>query len=75
MEKYSGQMDNHENYNSHIETLNTPNISTNSSTAPTNVAENDSENNFDDGSSCASDSAIGVYWTNKSSITSHYWYK
>ena len=54
-------MDNHENYNSHIETLNTPNISTNSSTAPTNVAENDSENNFDDGSSCASDSAIGVY--------------
>ena len=60
MEKYSGQMGNHEQYNSHIEPLNAPNILTTPSTAPTNIGENDSEMNFDDGSSCASDSAIGI---------------
>jgi hypothetical protein len=54
-------MDNHDHYNSHLEPLNAPNICSTQSTVPTNNAENDSENNFDDVSSCASDSAIGVY--------------
>ena len=57
-------MDNHDHYNSHLEPLNAPNICSTQSTVPTNNAENDSENNFDDVSSCASDSAIGVYWIN-----------
>ena len=47
-----------DHYTCHSEPLRTS-ISTVTSSLNTNNAENDSESNFDDGSSCASDSAIG----------------
>ena len=55
-EKYNHRlMDNTSHYNSHVEhSKRTSGLSRSS-----NMMENDSENNFDDASSCASDSAIG----------------
>ena len=56
-EKYINRpMDNINQYSSHLE-----HTKRNSRTSgPPNQMEHDSENNFDDASSCASDSAIGI---------------
>ena len=55
-EKYNHHlMDNTSHYNSHVE----HSKRASGLSRPENMTENDSENNFDDASSCASDSAIG----------------
>ena len=53
------QADKKYNYKSHLESSKVSNIPTTASGQLSNNAENDSGSNFDDGSSCASDSAIG----------------
>ena len=57
-EVFNDQIDTDYHYNSHKETFKTP--TTTSVLHKKHFENNDSESNFDDGSSCASDSAIGM---------------